>query len=92
MKMMTMMKNMMKNKDSMDMMPKDKEQAMKMNQMMQMDKSKMNAKMGGMMSLMMKSGMMEEMMGEQMDLTMGNGNSALYVEHTQGFLKYKEGM
>ena len=57
MKMMMMMKNMMKGNDTMNMMPKDKEQAMMMNKMMQMDKTTMNSKMpgmsGGMQGMMM---------------------------------------
>lgn len=69
-----------------------------MNKMMQMDKSTMGmgskammpAGMGSMMSMMM-SKMMGEVMGDTLDLTMGNGNQSLFIEHTQGFLKYKEG-
>ena len=35
---------------------------------------------------------MSKMMDDkQLDLTMGYGTNALYVEHTEGYLMYKEG-
>jgi hypothetical protein len=36
---------------------------------------------------------MYKMMGDdkQLDLTMGYGTNALYVEHIEGYLMYKEG-
>lgn len=53
----------------------------------------MNTKMTGMPGMMAKmmSGMMSSMMGDQLDLTMGYGTQSLFVEHSKGYLMYKEG-
>ena len=55
-----------------------------MNKMMTMDKSNMETKKSGEMSMMsiMMSKMMSQMMNEKLELTMGYGNQSLFIEHS----------
>lgn len=52
-----------------------------------------NQKMDGNMKMMnmMMQGMKKNMTNEQIELTIGYGDQGLYVEHSQGYLTYKEG-